>query len=323
MAWPPVKSHRQFKMSAKSLHNSNDLLSQLGSDLQEHVGLKDITELGVGGVADYFIRVRTLDQLLKAIRVASHCQLPWTVIGSGTQTVVSDYGYVGLVIKNDANHFEFIPETAQAIVESGARWRTLMVAAAGLGLAGPDGLTLLTGTIGGSIKQGRVCNYANPRTIARKLTIYDAKTREIIQTGPDILTKSAKDAVILVATLQFSHSRLDEIMRRVSAAAKLNSRFTESGRRFLGPIFGSDLTEFDENYLILPFRKAEVLGLKVGGAIFSEDRPNYIEGVGRVTAHNVRELITLAYDRLSQVVASPLSVQIDFVGNWPNEDTSI
>jgi UDP-N-acetylmuramate dehydrogenase len=70
-------------------------------DIQEAVQLKDYTTFHIGGIADFFIRVRSVDELREAIHFAHERQLPITIIGGGSNMLIGEQGIRGVVIKMD------------------------------------------------------------------------------------------------------------------------------------------------------------------------------------------------------------------------------
>ena len=303
------------------LHEVGQLLSdRLGNLLQEHVSLREVTSFGVGGVADFFVAATTPDELVRAVTSARAAQVPWFMIGNGSQTILSDFGYPGLVIQNRTSKIQFVGETGQVLVESGVLWHQLVIAAANHGLGGIEPYLLFPGTIGGALWQQRIGFSINPRSILRHVTIID-DTGQIRQVTAQALFDEVHTIhALLVANFQLVHTRRDEIVRRITSYERKRRVYASLHSGWLGPIFHSDFAVIDPTYLDSLFERAKVLGLREGGAIFSEKRINFIETRGRVTSQDVYLLVRNITEKVKESSQSPIRVQVTFMGSWSNEE---
>lgn len=74
-------------------------------NIQQNVPLAPYTTFHIGGPADYFVIVKTIDELKEAITWAKEKEIPFFILGTGANILVGDKGYRGLVIKNECNQF--------------------------------------------------------------------------------------------------------------------------------------------------------------------------------------------------------------------------
>ena len=82
--------------------NPQELKENFGDKLEENILLRDFTSMGVGGVADYFFRAQRVDELVGIVSYCSKNQVPYFILGGGYNLVISDMGFPGVVIKNEA-----------------------------------------------------------------------------------------------------------------------------------------------------------------------------------------------------------------------------
>jgi len=68
-------------------------------EFQKNVSLKDYTTFKIGGRAKYFCRVSTKEELIEAAKFAKKMKLPIFILGAGSNLLISDKGYNGVVIK--------------------------------------------------------------------------------------------------------------------------------------------------------------------------------------------------------------------------------
>jgi UDP-N-acetylmuramate dehydrogenase len=120
--------------------------------LQEHISLAPLTTLGVGGPARYFAEAGDEAEVREAVEFARSRSLPLFVLGSGSNVVVSDAGFPGLVLKLGMQ--EFAEEASEGRIaltaEAGADWDTLVASAVKSDAAGVECLSGIPGTVGGT-----------------------------------------------------------------------------------------------------------------------------------------------------------------------------
>lgn len=111
--------------------------------------MKNITTLEIGGPAKKFIEIRTEEELIEAIKYAKENSLPYLVIGSGSNLLVSDSGFEGLIIKNSIHGIE--QEGNILKVKTGTILQDLVDFTIEKGLAGLNKMTGIPGTVGGAV----------------------------------------------------------------------------------------------------------------------------------------------------------------------------
>ncbi|MBM2820944.1 MAG: murB, partial [Candidatus Berkelbacteria bacterium] len=87
--------------------------------IREHVVMSDFTTWRVGGVADYFIETKNVQDLSRVVKLAIENKIPYFVLGNGSNILFSDYGFPGLVIKNSTENMAVLKEKSQIIADSG------------------------------------------------------------------------------------------------------------------------------------------------------------------------------------------------------------
>lgn len=120
-------------------------------DIQEHILLSRFTTFRTGGPARFFTRARTADELSCALQFAHDRNLPHFILGGGSNLLISDHGYDGLVIKNEIAGIEISPpdnDQVQVIVGAGIHWDQLVAHTVGQNLWGLENLSWIPGTAG-------------------------------------------------------------------------------------------------------------------------------------------------------------------------------
>ena len=120
--------------------------------IEADVPLAPFTTLGIGGPARWFARARTVDDVAAAHAWSVEQAHPLFVLGGGSNLVIADAGFDGLVLQIDLRGVEFTPRGNRTIVAAGAgeAWDGLVAAAVARGLAGVECLSGIPGSVGGT-----------------------------------------------------------------------------------------------------------------------------------------------------------------------------
>jgi len=68
-------------------------------NIERNILLKNLTTFKIGGLANYFCKIKSLEELKQAVSFAKQNELPIFILGGGSNVLISDYGFEGLVIK--------------------------------------------------------------------------------------------------------------------------------------------------------------------------------------------------------------------------------
>ena len=152
--------------------------------IQENVPLAPLTTLNVGGPARYFAEARTVADVRNAVDQARSQRWPLFVLGGGSNLVISDSGWPGLVLRIAVGGMDFRPENGEGIFDVGAgeEWDMLVRAAVERDCAGIECLSGIPGSVGGTPVQN-VGAYgqevAETISSVQALDLRDAQVREL------------------------------------------------------------------------------------------------------------------------------------------------
>ena len=121
--------------------------------IQENVPLAPYTSLGVGGPARWFIETNSEDDLLAAVRFARERAVPHFILGGGSNLLVSDGGFSGIVIRIGSSDSVWVDEgngTASIVASAGADWDSVVRLAVDKNCAGIECLAGIPGSVGGT-----------------------------------------------------------------------------------------------------------------------------------------------------------------------------
>lgn len=294
------------------------LAERLGGKLKIVEPLAPYTELNLGGPADFFIEVKSEDDLTAATATARAAKIPYLILGSGSSVVVSDAGFRGLVIKNSYQGIREAPtDTAikvELVVASGTALSKLVRFSVENNFSGLEGLTGLPGTVGGAL----VWNAGGPSTpissAVERLKIIDVvgAVREIDRHEAGFGKSSSRflgrREVILSAKFHLIRSDAGTVGQNVRLAL-------EKGRdRIKEPqaIEAFLYTEGQSPEKLLA--AAGLAGYAIGGAQFLADHANVLKNSGHATSENVADLIKTAQERVKAKYYTKLLEAFTYLG---------
>lgn len=117
---------------------------------EENISLSEHTTFKIGGPARYFFRVKDIDELREALEFARQNQLPFFVLGGGSNLLISDKGYSGVIIKNEFFGLTFSDTGGhiEARVAAGENWDGFVSEVVSRGFHGLENLSGIPGTVG-------------------------------------------------------------------------------------------------------------------------------------------------------------------------------
>ncbi len=116
-------------------------------NIQEKISLKDFTTFRIGGPARYFCTVKNEDELIEAVSFSKKKKIPFFVLGGGSNLLVSDEGFPGIVIKMEMEGVTF-SDDGTVTAFAGENWDKLVEQTVDRGLYGLENLSLIPGTVG-------------------------------------------------------------------------------------------------------------------------------------------------------------------------------
>ncbi|MEA3349443.1 MAG: UDP-N-acetylmuramate dehydrogenase [Chloroflexota bacterium] len=119
--------------------------------IEENTPLRDLTTFGIGGPARYYLRADSVDALIRALQAAQRECVPCFILGGGSNVLVSDRGFDGLVIHVATAGITTLAEDAESItlqVAAGEVWDQFVAATTRAGWWGVENLSLIPGRVG-------------------------------------------------------------------------------------------------------------------------------------------------------------------------------
>ena len=284
-------------------------------NLDEGVALSRFTTLGTGGPARAFARLETLEQLEEALAWASERELPVATVGLGSNLLIADEGFGGLVLKLGGDLAEATVEGERLLAGGGATNAVCLHRVRAGGLGGFEFACAIPGTIGGGVWMNAGAYGSDWATILERALVVDADGARWLT--PDELGLSYRHSELrhgqVVARAEFLLAPLPEeqIKANVARLQALRKAAQPTNKRTFGSVFKNPEHELTAGRLL------EACGLKghrIGGAQISPRHANFIENAGGARSADAVALMAEARRRGLEQFGVELRHEVEFLG---------
>ena len=298
--------------------NPGAFAEKLGSDrVKQNEQLSAHVYMKVGGPADLYYEAKNSKELEEVIKLSSREEIPFTLLGNGSNVLVSDKGVRGLVIKNNAEEIKLLP-FGFVEVDSGVELSKLISLARNNGLTGLERLIRVPGTVGGAI-------FMNAGDTFKKKFIGD------LVVWVEVVDKEGNIKKLELAECEFGYrssrfQKSGEIILRVKLQLKQETKekieiaardiLVRKMKQPTGSSMGSTFKNPPETSAGELIEKAGLKGKQIGGAKISEVHGNFIINTGNATAKDVKDLIDLIKRTVKEKFGIDLQEEIRYIGEW-------
>jgi UDP-N-acetylmuramate dehydrogenase len=282
--------------------------------------LERLTTVRTGGPADFYARPGTLDDLLGLLRWAGAEGVEVGVVGSGSNLLISDAGFRGLVLKLDEELAKIEQDGDRLVCGGGARLPTAAALAARSGLSGLEFGVNIPGTVGGAVKMnanayggdlGRVLEWV---VIA---TPDGAVRREPSDLGFQYRRSNLQPLeVVARASFALTSANPSEVKATLARMRAQRREAQPSGIKTFGSTFKNpDDPRAEGRSAGVLLDEAGCRGLQVGGARFSEKHANFVENMGQATTADVIALMAEGRRRVRDKFGIALEPEVQMLGD--------
>jgi UDP-N-acetylmuramate dehydrogenase len=307
-------------------------------EVQKGVSLKNYTTYKIGGPAKYFFIAKTKDDLITAVKVAKKLKLPIFILGGGSNLLISDKGFLGLVIKIEISNIKF--EKNKIAVGAGASLVKLAYMSVESGLSGFEWAAGIPGTIGGAIHGNAHAFGTKTSDLVKSIEAVDSKSLKLKKftngqchfSLKNSIFKKNKNLVIVSTILELKEEKKEQIKNRIKEF--LEHRRTKHPMDFpsAGSVFVNSMVKIKDKKLLEKFpeineynkkgsipswyliHKCGLSGKKIGKAQISEKHCNFIINLGGAKAGDIVSLINLAKKKVKNNFGISLESEIQFLG---------
>jgi UDP-N-acetylmuramate dehydrogenase len=283
--------------------------------LEQGFPLARLTTIGTGGPARWFARPTSMQLLVSALRFAQEEGLTLAVVGLGSNLLVADAGFDGLVVRLDGSLATIELDGEHALCGGGASLAAVVRRATDSGLSGIEFGCAIPGTVGGAVRMNAGAYGGELRDVLIEALVVSADG--VRRHGPDELEMTyrhsnvAPGEVVAVALLGLSPAPIERVRATVKAMQARRTAAQPRKARTFGSVFKNPDEGPGAGQLL------EACGLKghvIGGAQISTVHANFIENLGDATSADVAALIGEGRRRAREQFGVELEHEVELLG---------
>jgi len=300
-------------------------IAKIVPGIKKNVPLKNHTTFRVGGPAKYFFVAKNKKELIKIIDAARKSKLPFFILGAGSNILVSDKGYNGIVIKiKNSKKKKFLAseskiQSSNIYTGAGTQLARLVKLSLDKSLSGLEWAAGIPGTVGGAIygNAGWPGDKKNISSIVKsvkvlfagpKMKIKDFKKKDCQFGYRESIFKHNKNLIILEAILQLKKGKRNKIKKEIIKILKAKRNKIPAG--FSAGCIFKNPPGLNAGELI---EKSGLKGKKIGGAKISEKHANFIMNTKKAKAEDILELIKIVKARVKKEFDVKLAEEIQII----------
>lgn len=303
----------------------------------ENISLAPLTSLKIGGPAQFSVVVNSPEKLVANYQEAQKKNLPVTVLGGGTNVLISDQGIKGLVIINQATNTQVFDD--QIIVSSGCSWKNLVLESIKHSLGGLEATIEIPGTVGGAVMGNAGCfgQEVRDNLISAKIFYPQAEVKtlanEELQFGYRDSILKHQEAIVLEATFGLTRHEPEELQKRIAEVVELRAKnqdpLPSCGSTFKSFLLTPEIiTHLEKLNLVIPDKikqfgklpakllisECGLAGFQIGDIRISELNPNFVVNTGRGTAEQYVQMLSLIKQQVRDKFGLQLEEEVRYLG---------
>lgn len=327
------------------MENRGQQLKEVFPSIKEKVLLRDFSTFRIGGIADYILETGDSSEVIKAISFCRESDIAFCVIGGGSNILIADDGFRGLVIayKSQFGKTNLLIEDEkirEIFLDASLSLGEVVMKVSASGYTGLEWAAGIPGTIGGAINGNAGAFGGTISDNLKEVKVFSLKeNREKLMSCEECcfgyrvsVFKNTFDYLILGGLFRFNKDLKETISDRIKE--NLKKRGGKQPKAFsAGSVFtnyegGVDKKLFKkypelENYVdngIVPagylIDKCNLKGMKMGDAQIDSGNANFIVNNGEAKAENVVKLISIAKKAVKERFGITLKEEIKYIGRF-------
>lgn len=275
----------------------------------EEEPMKKHTTFRIGGPAEYLILPQTTEEIADVIKLCRQEEIPWYIVGNGSNLLVADEGVRGVVIQLLRNFNQIQAEGCQIRMQAGAQNAAVAKRALDASLTGFEFAAGIPGTIGGAVVMNAGAYGGEIKDILKEVTVLDPNgmirtiPAEELELGYRTSIIARKGYVVLEAVIVLKTGDPKEIKAAMDELKE--KRVTKQPLEY--PSAGSTFKRPEGYFAGKLIMDAGLRGFSVGGAQISEKHCGFVINKGNATAKDVTELM----DETKKIVMEKFGVALE------------
>ncbi len=303
-------------------------------EIIENEPLSRHTSFAIGGPAKLFIRARTGQELLAAAEYVRQQGMAYYILGGGSNVLVSDKGFDGIIIKNEDRTYSI--EGTRVLAAPGVVLAQLVHATTAQGLTGLEWAFGVPGTVGGAVRGNAGAFGGEIKEVLESAEIFDMHTGEVkLYTNEDMgfayrrsVCADHPERLILQATFQLIASNPAFTLERVQEFLGHKKETQPLGARCAGSMFKNNPIHLFADTSLIPqeyiqkgsvpsgylIEHAGLKGYRTDRVMISDKHANFFINTGGATSEDVLQLVRLAKKSVFEKYGITLSEEIQYIG---------
>ena len=276
------------------------------------------TTFRIGGPADYFVMPETVEELANVLKLCKEENTPYFILGNGSNLLVGDKGFRGVVIQLYKNFDGLSIEGTKITAKSGAMLIRVAKEAGKAGLTGLEFASGIPGTIGGAMVMNAGAYGGEMKDVVTSVTVL-TKDGDIKTLSGDEMNFRYRGSVVedegyivLEAVMELKEGNLEEIQARMDELSV--QRRTKQPIEY--PSAGSTFKRPEGYFAGKLIQDAELRGYQVGGAQVSEKHCGFVINAGGATAADVMQLMQDVSDKVMEQFGVTLEPEVKRIGEF-------
>lgn len=301
------------------------LQAAFGGQLQLDAPLARYTSARIGGKADALLMIQSADELVSAVLRLWEMKVEFTLLGGGSNVLVSDAGVRGLVMLNKARKIQFSEESEGISVnaESGANFGVVARQSAQKGYSGLEWAAGIPGTVGGAVFGNAGAHGGDMRGSLRVAEILHRVRNKLTWPVDELeysyrtsaLKREPGMAIVVSTVFNLERATPDSIEEKMDLYL-MQRRDTQPPGASMGSMFKNPAGDYAGRLI----DSAGLKGTQIGAAQISPRHGNFFINHGDARAVDVRRLIDLARSKVHQEFGVALELEIEMIGDWNTDE---
>lgn len=289
-----------------------------GENIRRQEPMSLHTTFRIGGPADLFVTPGSIQAVADSIRICKETQTPYAVIGNGSNLLVSDTGYRGVIIQIGRNLNQVSVNGEEIRAQAGAMLSVIAKTALSESLTGFEFASGIPGTLGGAAVMNAGAYGGEMKDVLTEVTVLtrEGEIRTVpagkLEMGYRTSLAAKNGWIILEAVLKFQKGDAEAIRGRMEELKM--QRVTKQPLDL--PSAGSTFKRPEGYFAGKLIMDAGLRGFTVGGAQISEKHCGFVVNKGGATAEDVRNLICAVQKKVQEDAGVKLEPEVKFLGEF-------